>query len=257
MVEAPIFHVNGDDPEAVVFAAKVATEFRQKFQKPVVIDMFCYRRHGHNEGDEPAFTQPTMYKKIKGHESVVAKYGQRLMAEGLLTQAEFDAAKADYRATLDAAFEAANNFKPNKADMLDGKWSGLEQKSLEFVRGETGVDRDVLLEVGRGLTRVPDGFNLHRALTRQLQAKDNMFASGEGFDWATAEALAFGSLALEGHPIRLSGQDSERGTFSQRHSAWIDQETERRYKPLKYIRDEQALFEGYQFHAVGSRRFGL
>ena len=243
MVEAPIFHVNGDDPEAVVFAAKVATEFRQKFQKPVVIDMFCYRRHGHNEGDEPAFTQPTMYKKIKGHESVVAKYGQRLMAEGLLTQAEFDAAKAAYRATLDAAFEAANNFKPNKADMLDGKWSGLEQKTLEFVRGETGVDRDVLLEVGRGLTRVPDGFNLHRALTRQLKAKDKMFETGEGFDWATAEALAFGSLALEGHPIRLSGQDSERGTFSQRHSSWIDQETERRHKPLKYIRDEQALFE--------------
>ena len=124
----------------MVFAAKVATEFRQKFQKPVVIDMFCYRRHGHNEGDEPAFTQPTMYKKIKGHESVVEKYGRRLTAEGLLTQAEFDAAKADYRATLDAAFDAANNFKPNKADMLDGKWSGLEQKTLEFVRGETGVE---------------------------------------------------------------------------------------------------------------------
>ena len=243
MVEAPIFHVNGDDPEAVVFAAKVATEFRQKFAKPVVIDMFCYRRHGHNEGDEPAFTQPTMYKKIKAHETVVAKYAKRLVQEGLLGENDIAQAQSDYRALLDEAFEAANNFKPNKADMLDGKWSGLEQKSLEFVRGETGVDKDILREIGRGLTRVPDGFNLHRALTRQLKAKDQMFETGEGFDWATAEALAFGSLVLEGHSVRLSGQDSERGTFSQRHAAWIDQETERRYKPLKYIRDEQALFE--------------
>ena len=243
MVEAPIFHVNGDDPEAVVFAAKVATEFRQQFAKPVVIDMFCYRRHGHNEGDEPAFTQPTMYKKIKAHASVVEKYAQRLQAENLLSAEEAAAARADYRALLDKAFEAANSYKPNKADWLDGKWAGLERKSLEFVRGETGVDRDVLKEIGRGLTRVPEGFNLHRALTRQLKAKDAMFESGEGFDWATAEALAFGSLVLEGHPVRLSGQDSERGTFSQRHAAWIDQETERRYKPLKYIRDDQALFE--------------
>jgi 2-oxoglutarate dehydrogenase E1 component len=243
MVEAPIFHVNGDDPEAVVFAAKVATEFRQKFLKPVVIDMFCYRRHGHNEGDEPAFTQPTMYKKIKAHASVVEKYGRRLVAEKLLPEDGLAKAKADYRAQLDEAFEAANSFKPNKADWLDGKWSGIERKSLEFVRGDTGVPRDILREVGAGLTRVPEGFNLHRALTRQLKAKDAMFESGEGFDWATAEALAFGSLLLEDHPVRLVGQDSERGTFSQRHSAWIDQETERRYKPLKYIRDEQVLFE--------------
>ncbi len=243
MVEAPIFHVNGDDPEAVVFAAKVATEFRQKFLKPVVIDMFCYRRHGHNEGDEPAFTQPTMYKKIKSHASVVEKYGRRLMDEKLLDEAAFTKAKADYRAMLDEAFEAANSYKPNKPDWLDGKWSGIERKSLEFVRGDTGVPRDLLQEVGAGLTRVPDGFNLHRALTRQLKAKQKMFETGEAFDWATAEALAFGSLLLEDHPVRLVGQDSERGTFSQRHSAWIDQETERRYKPLKYIRDEQVLFE--------------
>ena len=243
MVEAPIFHVNGDDPEAVVFAAKVATEFRQKFLKPVVIDMFCYRRHGHNEGDEPAFTQPTMYKKIKSHGSVVEKYGRRLVTEGLLPEGGPEAAKAEYRALLDDAFEAANSFKPDKADWLDGKWSGLERKSAEFVRGDTGVDAALLQEVGAGLGRVPEGFNLHRALTRQLKAKDKMFESEGGFDWATAEALAFGTLLLEGHAVRLSGQDSERGTFSQRHSAWIDQETERRYKPLKYIRDEQALFE--------------
>ncbi len=243
MVEAPIFHVNGDDPEAVVFAAKVATEFRQKFQKPVVIDMFCYRRYGHNEGDEPAFTQPTMYAKIKQHETVVQKYGTRLKAEGLLDDQGIETARASYRATLDEAFEIANTYRPDKADWLDGKWSGLEQKRREFVRAETGVERDVLLEIGRGLTRVPEGFNLHRALVRQLKAKDEMFATGEGFDWATAEALAFGSLVLEHNTVRLSGQDSERGTFSQRHSSWIDQKTERRYKPLKYIREDQALFE--------------
>jgi 2-oxoglutarate dehydrogenase E1 component len=166
-----------------------------------------------------------------------------LQAEGLLSADDAKKAEGDYRATLDAAFEAANSFKPDKADMLDGKWSGLEQKSLEFVRGETGVDGDILREIGRRLAHVPEGFNLHRALTRQLKAKNAMFETGLGLDWATAEALAFGSLVLEGHPVRLSGQDSERGTFSQRHAAWIDQETERRYKPLKYIRDDQALFE--------------
>ena len=245
MVEAPIFHVNGDDPEAVVFAAKVATEFRQKFLKPVVIDMFCYRRYGHNEGDEPAFTQPTMYAKIKTHETVVKKYARRLVAEGVMTETETERAISDYRAVLDVAFEAANNFKPNKADWLDGKWTGLEKKNAadDFVRGETGVERDMLLEIGEGLVRVPENFNLHKALVRQLKAKQEMFETGKGFDWATGEALAFGSLVLEGYPVRLSGQDSERGTFSQRHSAWIDQQNERRYKPLKYIREDQALFE--------------
>ena len=244
MVEAPIFHVNGDDPEAVVFAAKVATEFRQKFLKPVVIDMFCYRRFGHNEGDEPAFTQPTMYARIKNHETVVKKYNRRLVEEGILSENETETAAKAYRALLDEAFEAANYFKPNKADWLGGKWSGLEKNdSKNFVRGETGVDCKVLTEIGEGLVRVPEDFNLHRALRRQLKAKQEMFETGEGFDWATAEALSFGSLLLEGYPVRLSGQDSERGTFSQRHAAWIDQQTERRYKPLKYIREDQALFE--------------
>lgn len=244
MVEAPIFHINGDDPEAVVHAAKVATEFRQKFLKPVVIDMFCYRRHGHNEGDEPAFTQPHMYAKIKTHETVVTKYGRRLVEEGVLSQAEVDAAAANYRQVLDDAFEAANTFKPNKADWLDGKWSGLEKKNADdFVRGDTGVSKEMLQQVGARLTKTPDGFNLHRALVRQLKAKKQMFETGEAIDWSTAEALAFGSLMLEGYPVRLSGQDSERGTFSQRHSVWIDQETERRFKPLKYITDDQAPFE--------------
>ena len=244
MVEAPIFHVNGDDPEAVVYAAKVATEFRQKFLKPVVIDMFCYRRFGHNEGDEPAFTQPHMYALIKSHAPVAKVYGERLIRQGILTQQDVDNEIARYRKLLDEEFESANEFKPNKPDWLDGRWSGLERKRREdFIRGETGVKRETLLRIGERLTHVPDDFGLHRALTRQVEAKKKMFESGSGFDWSTAEALAFGTLLDEGFPVRLSGQDSERGTFSQRHSVWTDQQNESRYKPLKNISDKQATFE--------------
>ncbi|MEL0071548.1 MAG: thiamine pyrophosphate-dependent enzyme, partial [Rhodobiaceae bacterium] len=179
MVEAPIFHVNGDDPEAVVYAAKVATEFRQKFLKPVVIDMFCYRRFGHNEGDEPAFTQPHMYNKIGKHETVATQYARRLVSEGLVSEAEVDAIRADYRATLDAAFEEANGYKPNKADWLDGKWSGLERKHGDaadaIIRGDTGVEADILQKIGAALSHVPEGFNQHRALQRQMKAKRDMF----------------------------------------------------------------------------------
>ncbi|MEC8316306.1 MAG: 2-oxoglutarate dehydrogenase E1 component [Pseudomonadota bacterium] len=244
MVEAPIFHVNGDDPEAVVYATKVATEFRQKFLKPVVIDMFCYRRFGHNEGDEPAFTQPLMYARIKEHPSVVSVYGRQLVEEGLFSQDEVSAHLSNYRAMLETEFESANEFKPNKPDWLDGRWSGLESKRREeFIRGETGVDADRLRDIGERLTSVPDGFNLHKSLTRQLKNKQKMFETGQGFDWSTAEALAFGSLMREGFPVRLSGQDSERGTFSQRHSVWTDQQNEDRYKPLQNISDDQGSYE--------------
>lgn len=244
MVEAPIFHVNGDDPEAVVYAAKVATEFRQKFLKPVVVDMFCYRRFGHNEGDEPAFTQPLMYAKIKQHEPVAKIYARQLVSEGVITQEEADLAVQSYRLKLDEEFEVANDFKPNKADWLDGRWAGLRRKNEgELVRGETGAERKILLEIGAKLTDVPEGFNLHRALVRQNKAKQKMFETGEGFDWSTAEALAFGVLLREGHPVRLSGQDSERGTFSQRHCVWTDQETEEQVKPLNNLSEDQARFE--------------
>ncbi len=243
MVEAPIFHVNGDDPEAVVQAAKIATEFRQKFLKPVVIDMFCYRRFGHNEGDEPAFTQPHMYARIKNHETVTKKYGDRLVSQGVMTRAEVDGAAAKYRALMDDEFEAANNFKPDKADWLGGRWMGLQKKGAEFERGETGITKKMLREIGAKLTDIPEGFTMHPALVRQLKAKQDMFASGKGFDWATAEALAFGALMREGFAVRLSGQDSERGTFSQRHAVWIDQKTEARYKPLQHIAENQAPFE--------------
>ncbi|MCA0400772.1 MAG: 2-oxoglutarate dehydrogenase E1 component [Proteobacteria bacterium] len=246
MVEAPIFHVNGDDPEAVVFAAKVATEFRMKFQKPVVIDMWCYRRYGHNEGDEPGFTQPLMYKKIRGHASALEMYAAKLVAEGVVTEGEVDKMKADWRSRLEAEFEAGQAYKPNKADWLDGKWSGLKsvkEQEEDPRRGQTGLPLDTLREIGMKLTGVPAGFNIHKTIQRFQDNRRKAIETGEGLDWATGEALAFGSLVTEGHRVRLSGQDCERGTFSQRHSVLIDQESETRYTPLNNIREGQAKYE--------------
>jgi 2-oxoglutarate dehydrogenase E1 component len=245
MIDAPIFHVNGDDPEAVVFAAKVATEFRQKFHKPVVIDMFCYRRHGHNEGDEPAFTQPVMYKKIGAHPSTLEIYAKRLVSEGVITEGEVEKAKADWRARLDAEFEAGTGYKPNKADWLDGKWAGFKiaDQEEDARRGVTGVDVAALKEIGRKITKVPDGFRVHRTIGRFLENRAKAIESGQGLDWATGEALAFCTLLEEGHHVRLSGQDSERGTFSQRHSVLIDQEDESRYTPFNHLGVDQGHYE--------------
>jgi len=245
MIDAPIFHVNGDDPEAVVFAAKVAIEFRQKFHKPVVIDMFCYRRHGHNEGDEPAFTQPVMYKKIASHPSTLEIYAKRLTGEGVVTEGEVEKAKADWRARLDAEFEAGTGYKPNKADWLDGKWAGFKiaDQEEDARRGVTGVDVTVLKEIGRKITRVPDGFRIHRTIQRFLDNRAKAIDSGLGIDWATGEALAFCTLLQEGRHVRLSGQDSERGTFSQRHSVLIDQEDESRYTPFNHLTSDQGHYE--------------
>jgi 2-oxoglutarate dehydrogenase E1 component len=245
MIDAPIFHVNGDDPEAVVFAAKVAIEFRQKFHKPVVIDMFCYRRHGHNEGDEPAFTQPVMYKKIASHLSTLEIYSRRLIAEGVTTEGEVEKAKADWRARLDAELEAGSGYKPNKADWLDGKWAGFKSADQEedARRGVTGVDVAVLRDIGRKITKVPDGFRIHRTIQRFLENRAKAIDSGAGIDWATGEALAFCTLLEEGHHVRLSGQDSERGTFSQRHSVLIDQEDESRYTPFNHLGGDQGHYE--------------
>ncbi len=246
MVEAPIFHVNGDDPEACVFAAKVAIEYRQKFHKPVVIDMFCYRRFGHNEGDEPAFTQPKMYRNIRSHPTTLDLYAKKLADEGTITEADFEAMRAEFRARLDADFDTAQGYKPNKADWLDGRWAGLKavhQHDDDPRRGETGVDVDTLREIGARLCEVPEGFQVHRTIGRFLENRRKMIESGEGIDWATAEALAFGSLLVEGHPVRLSGQDVERGTFSQRHSVLLDQETEDRHTPLNHLRIGQSRYE--------------
>ncbi len=243
MVEAPIFHVNGDDPEAVVHAAKVATEFRQKFHKDVVLDIFCYRRFGHNEGDEPMFTNPQMYKQIKSHKTTLSLYTERLVKDGLIPEGEIEDMKAQFQAHLNDEFETGKTFKPNKADWLDGRWSHLNKQGEKYQRGKTAIKPETMEEIGKSLTHAPDSVDIHKTVNRQLEAKAKMFENGEGFDWATGEALAFGSLLTEGYPVRLAGQDSTRGTFSQRHSAFIDQSTEERYYPLNNIREGQARYE--------------
>lgn len=245
MIEAPILHVNGDDPEAVVFAAKIAIEYRQQFAKPVVIDMFCYRRFGHNEGDEPAFTQPLMYKKIRSHPSTLDLYTKKLISEGVITDGEVDKMKADWRARLEAEHEAGQGYKPNKADWLDGRWAGLKASGEidDPRRGNTGVDVDELKEIGQKITTLPKDFHAHRTIQRFLDNRRKAIETGEGIDWATAEALAFCTLLEEKHPVRLSGQDCERGTFSQRHSVLFDQETEARFTPFNHLTEKQARYE--------------
>jgi 2-oxoglutarate dehydrogenase E1 component len=243
IIQAPIFHVNGDDPEAVVHVARIATEFRYRFKKDVIVDMFCYRRHGHNEADEPAFTQPIMYRAIAGHPTTRQIYAQRLIEEGVVTEAEAEKMVGDFMAYLDGQFEAAKSYRPNKADWLEGAWTGLEAASGEDRRGETAVPIALLKEVGGALSRVPENFNLNRKIARQLEAKRQAIESGEGIDWATGEALAFGTLCAEGTFVRLSGQDSGRGTFSQRHAVLVDQETEEKYVPIDNVRANQARFE--------------
>ncbi|HZB89937.1 MAG TPA: 2-oxoglutarate dehydrogenase E1 component [Stellaceae bacterium] len=243
VIQAPIFHVNGDDPEAVVHVARIATEFRHRFKKDVIVDIFCYRRHGHNEADEPAFTQPIMYRAIAEHPTTRQLYAERLVAEGVVTEAEAEAMVNDFMAYLDSQFEAAKSYRPNKADWLEGAWSGMKVASGDARRGETAVEIATLKDVGRALVSVPEGFNLNRKIARQLEAKQKAIESGEGIDWSTGEALAFATLCAEGTIVRLSGQDSGRGTFSQRHAVLVDQETEERYVPINHVRDGQAAFE--------------
>ena len=244
--QAPVLHVNGDDPEAVVHVARIATEYRQEFGGDIVIDMICYRRHGHNESDEPAFTQPLMYRKIASHPTTRAVYARQLVEEGAVTQDEADGLVTGFQEMLEKEFDAAKNFRPNKADWLEGKWQGLAQlaEEQEFREEQTAVDAALLKEVGLKLAEVPADFNINRKILRQLQAKQEMMQSGQGIDWSTGEALAFGTLLVEGQGVRLSGQDCGRGTFSQRHCRLIDQEDESRYEPLNHIREgKQAYFE--------------
>ena len=243
MVEAPIFHVNGDDPEAVVHAAKVATEFRQKFQKDVVIDIICYRRFGHNEGDEPMFTNPIMYKKIKKQKTTLTLYTDLLVRDGLIPEGEIEDLKTGFQSFLNDEFDAGKNYKPNKADWLDGRWAHLDRNKDDYQRGQTAISEDTFDKVGAALSKLPDDFPVHKTISRLLDNKNKMFRDGTGLDWATAEALAFGSLLTEGFPVRLSGQDATRGTFSQRHSGIINQSSEDRYYPLNHITKEQAEFE--------------
>jgi 2-oxoglutarate dehydrogenase E1 component len=242
MVEAPVFHVNGDDPEAVVYAAKVATEYRQLFGKDVVIDMFCYRRFGHNEGDDPTMTQPSMYQKIKSHPSVREIYATRLVGEGVATQAEADSWVAEFSAFLDREFDAGKAYQANKADWLDGKWSGFRLPAGDESR-VTGVPKTKLLDLGRKITTIPERIKVHKTVERVIQARRDAIEAGKGLDWATGEHLAFATLLDQGYPVRLSGQDSVRGTFTQRHSGVVDQETEEVYFPLRNLGPTQAHYE--------------
>ena len=248
MIEAPIFHVNGDDPEAVVHAAKIATEYRQQFGNDVVIDMFCYRRFGHNEGDEPSFTQPLMYRKIRDHQTAREIYAKRLIAEGVITEEWEAEARAEFRAFLDREFDSGSSFKPNKADWLDGRWAGFQPPGDDDRRGDTAIDIDRLEALGKSLTSYPDDFSVHRTLKRVLKNKEKMFAESSNIDWATAEALAFGTLLQDGYDVRLSGQDSRRGTFSQRHAVFVHQETEEDYLPLKNLANADGEFEVHDSH---------
>ncbi|MEJ0010970.1 MAG: 2-oxoglutarate dehydrogenase E1 component [Alphaproteobacteria bacterium] len=243
-VMAPIFHVNGDDPEAVVFCCQLATEFRQEFGRDSVVDLFCYRKYGHNEGDEPMFTQPVMYKTIAAHQLPAHLYGQQLIDEGVMTQEEIGIEVEKLNAYFQKEYDAAKVFKPNKANWLEGKWQG-------FIRAEdglgkepdTGVELKTLKTLGLALTKVPEGFNLNRKIDRQLKAKAEMMESGKDLDWAMGEALSYASLVAEGKHVRLTGQDSGRGTFSHRHSVLIDQENEERYVPLNHVAEKQGNYE--------------
>lgn len=250
MVQAPIFHVNGDDPEAVVYAARIATEFRQEFGKDVVLDITCYRRYGHNEGDDPSFTQPKMYGVINKLKSTRELYAQRLIDQGDMTEAEHQQRVDDFYAFLDSEFEAAKNFETKAPDWLEGVWTGLSQPATsdEKRHGDTGVDLDTLKDIGTRITTVPNDVDIHRTLKRIIKMRAEKIAAGEGIDWGLAEHLAFGSLVKEGHPVRLSGQDSERGTFSQRQSHFIDQTTEKKYTPLNNLGDDTQYYQVLNSH---------
>ena len=246
-VQAPILHVNGDDVEAVVFAAKMCAEFRQEFATDIVLDIVCYRRHGHNEGDEPAFTQPIMYNRIKEMRTTRTLYAEKLAREGSLSAEASQAMYDAFNQKLDEAFQTAMNFKPNKADWLEGHWAGMKAAGTddeERLDG-TAVPLDTLREVGAALARVPEGFNANPKILRQLEAKKQAIETGEGIDWATGEALAFGTLLLDGHRVRLSGEDVQRGTFSQRHCVLVDQVNQAEYVPVNNIRAGQPKLEAF------------
>ncbi len=244
-IQAPILHVNGDNPEAVMFCARLAAEFRQEFSTDFVLDVVCYRRHGHNETDEPAFTQPLMYRAIREQKTTRTLYAEALAREGAVTAEEASAMWNEFNNELEESLKAAQSYKPNKADWLEGAWAGMKQAWGDDVRAEeaTALTSEAAQEIGAALAHVPEGFNANPKIVRQLEAKRAMFESGEGIDWATGEAMAFGGLLLDGNRVRLSGEDCQRGTFSQRHAVLVDQTDAREYLPLNNIRPGQAKIE--------------
>jgi len=242
MVEAPIIHVNGDDPEAVVYAARIATDFRLKFNRDVVIDLICYRRFGHNEGDEPSFTQPLMYKKIRSHPSPVKVYGERLVESHSISKDFLNLSIKKFKDLLDDQFKNAKDYKP-KIEWFEGTWSRYKPERGKDKRGVTGADTKKLLEISNKINTVPNEINIHKTISKIFENRKLNVKKGSGIDWSTAESLAFGSLLEEGYPVRLVGQDSGRGTFSQRHSVLRNQIDNSRYIPLNNISKNQKNFE--------------
>jgi 2-oxoglutarate dehydrogenase E1 component len=243
VVHCPVFHVNGDDPEAAVQAARLAVGFRQTFNADVFIDFVCYRRHGHNELDDPTFTQPVMYEQIRNHPSVVALYTKRLADEGLVDEARIGRRRDALKATLEAALASARKLKPRQqVQALGGVWQGLQWAEQDW-GARTAVERSRLREVGDALARLPADFTLHRRMVKLLEERREMVARGEAIDWGTAELLAYGALLREGIAVRLCGQDSVRGTFSHRHAAVLDAENGRAWVALNHLAPDQASIE--------------
>ena len=243
MVQAPIFHVNGDDPEAVVHVCRLAAEYRNLFKEDVVIDMFCYRRSGHNEADEPMFTQPLMYKKIKKHATTLNIYKDQLVREEVLTEDEAKLRISDFKKFLDSEFELSKSYKPNKADWLDGTWTGFKTASFDARRGKTSSNEEDIKLIAKEIHSIPDEFSPHKRIKKIYNDRYQSIVNEQNIDWATAEALAFASLLADGYGVRLSGQDVGRGTFSHRHAVLYDQENEERFVPLRHFREKQGLFE--------------
>ncbi len=243
MVQAPIFHVNGDDPEAVVHVCRLATEFRNKFKVDVVVDMFCYRRSGHNEADEPSFTQPLMYKAIKKQITTRKKYEKKLIENNTLSEGEAKDIVDSFKNFLDKEFESTKNYKPNKVDWLEGTWTGLSTATFDARKGKTSVKEKKLINVAKKIHEIPIDFNAHRRIKKIYGDRLASVINGKGIDWATSESLALATLLDEGYGVRISGQDVGRGTFSHRHGVLYDQENENRYVPLRHFQNKQGYFE--------------
>ena len=243
MVQAPIFHVNGDDPEAVVHVCRLATEFRNKFKVDVVVDMFCYRRSGHNEADEPSFTQPLMYKAIKKQITTRKKYEKKLIENNTLSEEESRDIVDSFKNFLDKEFESTKNYKPNKVDWLEGTWTGLSTATFDARRGKTSVKEKTLINVAKKIHEIPADFNAHRRIKKIYGDRLASVINGKGIDWATSESLALATLLDEGYGVRISGQDVGRGTFSHRHGVLYDQENENRFVPLRHFQNKQGYFE--------------
>ena len=242
MVEAPILHVNADDPEAVVYCARIATEFRLQFNRDVVIDLICYRRFGHNEGDEPSFTQPLMYKKIKSHNTSLSIYGEKLINENTISKEEFEKLKSDFKNLLDQQFQTAKDYKP-KIEWFEGSWSRYKPQKGKDIRGVSGFDTKELVKISEKIHKIDEKLNIHKTISKIFNNRHESVLAGKNIDWSTSEALAFGSLLIKGNPIRLVGQDTGRGTFSQRHSVLRNQIDNSRYIPLNNISKTQKQFE--------------